>query len=354
MAEQFRKITLSGSPEEIGLQHGKLLSDQIHRNIEFYKPLFLANLGGEAQVLQSTGRIKEHIKAFNPKYITEIDHIALGAEVSEPLWLYAINARTELALTKHYAECTAMVFPQHNIIGQTWDWAQPLEDNSVIMEILFPSGHRILQLTEAGIIGKIGLNNRGLGVTLNILWILDRVLLGVPIHIMLRAVLESQTLEGARNIINRSGNRKVSNIIVSQAGQAFDIEFCGNDSSYHDIQEVAYTHTNHFIHSGESVQIDETACAASIARYNTVIKELRKVQDFSIQDMLSILSGQANGENSILAAYKPDTHLRMGYCGTLATIVMDLEKRTLKVRKGNPSSPSFSIDSFTQFLLSVP
>lgn len=351
MAEQFRKITLSGSPEEIGLQHGKLLSDKIHRNIEFYKPIFLANLGGEAQVLQSTGRIKEHIKAFNPKYITEIDHIALGAQVSEPLWLYAINARTELALTKHYAECTAMVFPQHNIIGQTWDWAQHLEDNSVIMEILFPSGHRILQLTEAGIIGKIGLNNRGLGVTLNILWILDRVLLGVPIHIVLRAVLESQTLEGARNTINRSGNRKVSNIIVSQAGQAFDIEFCGNDSSYHDIQEVAYTHTNHFIHSGESVQIDETACASSIARYNTVIQELRKVQDFSIQDMISILSDQSNEENSILTAYKPDTKIGMGYCGTLATIVMDLEKRIIKVRKGNPSSPSFSVDSFTQFLI---
>jgi hypothetical protein len=99
------------------------------------------------------------------------------------------------------------------------------------------------------------------------------------------------------------------------------------------------------------VQIDETACASSIARYNTVIKELRKVQEFSTQDMISTLSGQANGENSILAAYKPDTHLRMGYCGTLATIVMDLEKRTLKVRKGNPSSPSFSIDSFTQFLI---
>jgi len=40
----------------------------------------------------------------------------------------------------------------------------------------------------------------------------------------------------------------------------------------------------------------------------------------------------------------------MGYCGTLATIVMDLEKRIMKVRKGNPSSPSFSGDSFTQFL----
>ena len=350
MTGHFRKITLSGSPEEIGLQHGKLLSEQIHRNIEFYKPIFLANLGGEAQVLQSTGRIKEHIKAFNPKYITEIDHIALGAEVSEPLWLYAINARTELALTKHYTECTAMVFPQHNIIGQTWDWAQPLEDNSVIMEILFPSGHRILQLTEAGIIGKIGLNNCGLGLTLNILWILDRVLVGVPIHIVLRAVLESQTLEGARNAIIRSGVGKASNIIVAQAGHAFDIEFDGIDTYYHVIQDEVYTHTNHYIHSVKSIQIDETERANSIARYKKAVEELSKVGEFSTQEMISILSDQSNEENSILTAYKPDTQLGRGYCGTIATIVMDLEKRIMKVRKGNPSSPSFSIDSFTQVL----
>jgi len=30
----MEKITLSGSPDEIGFQHGKLLSDQIHRNIK--------------------------------------------------------------------------------------------------------------------------------------------------------------------------------------------------------------------------------------------------------------------------------------------------------------------------------
>jgi isopenicillin-N N-acyltransferase-like protein len=350
MTGHFRRITLSGSPEEIGFQHGKLLSEQIHRNIEFYKPIFLANLGDETQVLQLTEHIKEYINAFNPNYITEIDHIALGAEVSEPLWIYALNARTELALTKHYGECTAIVYPQHNIIGQTWDWAQSLEENSVIMEIQFPSGLQILQLTEAGIIGKIGLNNRGLGLTLNILWILDRVLLGVPIHILLRAVLESKTLEDARNTIYCSGNGKASNIIVAQAGQAFDIEFDGVDTIYHVIQQdEVYTHTNHYIHSAKSNQLDESEYAGSITRYKKAVEKLSKVEDFSTHEMISILSDQSNGENPILAAYKPDTQIEMGYCGTIATLVMDLAKRTMKIRKGNPSLPSFSVDSFTEF-----
>ena len=113
MLGQFKKISLSGSPEEIGFQHGRSLSKLIHRNIEFYKPIFIRNLGGEKQVLKAAKYFKAQIKEFNANYIIEIDHIALGAEVSEPLWLYALNSRTELTLTNDFNECTAIVFPHH-------------------------------------------------------------------------------------------------------------------------------------------------------------------------------------------------------------------------------------------------
>ena len=77
----MEKITLSGSPDEIGFQHGKLLSKQIHRNIGFYKPIFMSNLGDEAKVLEAAQSFKELINKFNPNYYMEIEHIALGAEV---------------------------------------------------------------------------------------------------------------------------------------------------------------------------------------------------------------------------------------------------------------------------------
>jgi isopenicillin-N N-acyltransferase-like protein len=349
MSDRLQKITLSGSPEEIGFQHGKSLASKIYRNIEFYKGVFLSNLGDEVQVLKAAKRHKEQIKAYNPDYITEIDHIALGAEVSEPLWLYALNSRTELTLTKTINECTAMVFPHQQIIGQTWDWAQPIRDNFVIMEIHFPSGHKILQLTEAGIIGKIGLNSNGLGQTLNILWAIDNILSGVPIHIVLRAVLEAQTLKEARNAIEGSGGGTASNIIVTQAGGAFDAEFAGRDTYIHAIKEDTYVHTNHYLHAPEPIQIDEIDMANSRTRYKTAAGKLGAVQQLSVPDMITILSDQSNGADSILAKNKPDTLGKMCYFGTLATVVMDLEKRSMKVRKGNPSSPAFAIDNFTEF-----
>jgi hypothetical protein len=39
----------------------------------------------------------------------------------------------------------------------------------------------------------------------------------------------------------------------------------------------------------------------------------------------------------------------MGTCGTLATIVLDLKNLRMKVRKGNPSSPSFAADEFVEY-----
>ncbi len=351
MGEFITRIRLSGSPEEIGLQHGEKLAEQINHNIEFYKPIFLANLGTEAKVLQETVRIKERIRAFNPNYIREIDHIALGAKVSEPLWVYALNARTELTLTQQYDECTAVVFPRQKILGQTWDWAQALEDNFVIMEICQPSGHKIFQLTEAGIIGKIGLNNYGLGVTLNILWVKDQLLSGIPIHILLRTVLESQTLEGARYTINRSLNGKASNIIVSHAGRAFDVEFFGDETIFYDIEEHAYSHTNHYIHSKKSLCIDETDRTNSIARHKKALEEFSKLEHFSTQEMISILSDNSCGESSIMASFKPAAQIEMGYSGTLATIVMDLENKSMKVRKGNPSSRFLNLNSFEDFII---
>ena len=349
MAEKLEKIILSGTHEEIGFQHGELLAEHIHRNIAFYKPLILNNFRDEAQALAATQRFKQRIADFNPDFVTEIDHIALGAKVDEPLWVYALNARTELALTKNVDECTAVVLPQHKLIGQTWDWSHHLDEGFVVMDIHFPSGHQILQLTEAGIIGKIGMNNRGLGQTLNILWMVDKVLDGVPVHVLLRAILETHSLEEAKEVINRSGRGKASNILIARGGQAFDVEFAGGHVFIHDIETEFYAHTNHYLHSPEPIILDQSDPSNSITRYQTAMDGLGEINEFSTEAVVKILSDQSNGDYPILRKLRLDPLDTMGYCGTLVTIVMDLENQCMQVRKGNPSSPSFSMDGFVEF-----
>jgi isopenicillin-N N-acyltransferase-like protein len=348
MSEQISKIILSGSPAEIGFTHGELLKDQVQGNIEFYKALFLKNFGTENRILKTAHSFREQINLYNPEYAVEIEHIALGAGVSEPLWIYALNARIEIALARPINECTAVVFPSNNLLGQTWDWAQSLLDNFVIMQIDLPSGMQILQLTEAGIIGKIGFNNCSLGVTLNILWIPGDRPAGVPVHILLRAILESKTLEEAREAVSRSGGGKASNLIVCQNGSAIDFEFYGEGAAFQEIKKPAYVHTNHIIHSGSNFQVEGTDLAGSLARYAAVEKNFQNARDFSQDEMVSILSECPGGEGLVLAPYKPDAQSGLDYIGTLATVVMDLVGGMMFVRKGNPSLPSFSNGDFVQ------
>jgi len=344
-------ISLSGTPEEIGFQHGQLLSDQIHRNIDFYKSIFLKSFGDESQILSAARHFKESIQAYNPNFVIEIDNIALGAALSEPLWLYAINSRTELSMLNGLQECTAIVCPNKNLLAQTWDWAQKLEENFFIMKITFPDGHQILQLSEAGMVGKIGLNNRGLGVTLNYLYDEHVDFSTVPIHILLRQVLESRTLGEAQNAARRSGIGKASNLIIAGSGKAVDIEFAGDRMGFHEIEGESYVHTNHFLHAKPPNIINEESFQNSDTRRNTAMKNLENSSIYTPKKLIEVLSDQTNGTKAILAKYKPDPEGLLGDYGTLATIIMDLQERTMLVRKGNPKNNAFSMNTFDEYRL---
>ena len=344
-------ICLSGTPDEIGYQHGQLLREQIHQNIDFYKSVFLINLKDQTQILQAARSYQESIRTFNPNFNLEIDHIALGADVTEPLWLYALNARTELSMVGSFQECTAVVCPQESLIGQTWDWAEKLEEKFFLMEISLPDGHKILQLSEAGIIGKIGMNNRGLGVTLNYLY--DPYIKNstVPIHILLRQVLECRSLDEAQNAARRSGVGKASNLIVAQSGQAIDIEFAGDLMKIHEITDQYYVHTNHCLHAKAPDNLEEEVLLNSMIRRETGIQILEKSSSFLPQTLMEVFSDQSNDTKSILAKYKPDPDELFGETGTLATIIMNLEDGIMLVRTGNPDNSTFSINDFEEHYL---
>jgi isopenicillin-N N-acyltransferase-like protein len=344
-------ISLTGTPDEIGYQHGQLLREQIHQNIEFYQSVFLKNLRDKSQILQAARRYQEAIQAYNPNFNLEIDHIAIGAGVSEPLWLYALNARTELSMVGDIQECTAVVCPKAGLIGQTWDWAEKLEEKFFLMEISFPDGHQILQVSEAGIIGKIGMNNQGLGVTLNFLYDPNINVSTVPIHILLRQVLECRSLEEAKDAAQRSGIGKASNLIIAQSSQASDIEFAGDVMKIHEISDDYYVHTNHCMHAKPPDNLEEDVLLNSTTRRNTALRILENSSSYQPKTLMDVFSDQSNDTKSILAKYKPDPDGLLGEIGTLATIIMNLVEQTMFVRIGNPDNAKFSIEDYAHYYL---
>lgn len=83
-------------------------------------------------------------------------------------------------------------------LAQNWDWIVEQRDACVLLRVRQAGRPDLLTMTEAGIVGKIGLNSAGVAVCLNILASqLDGRAPGMPIHVLLRLMLESDGFDAA-------------------------------------------------------------------------------------------------------------------------------------------------------------
>lgn len=327
----FPLIELSGSPREIGLAHGKQLKERIKKTLAFYKTIFKKE---DKLILEQAAHFQKIITKTFPQYAEEIEAIAQGAEL-DPLWIYALNARTEI-LSFGTQECTVAYFKESAILGENWDWAETLESLAVLLKITRPDGHTILMMTEPGIIGKIGLNSAGLGVTLNLLECPAK-LDGVPIHVMLRAILDSPSLTEAQSVILRAPNGKASNVLIGDAhGNSLDVEFAGKDLFMLNPPESIFVHTNHYLATPFPKKEN---LASSHARYERATTLSKKLSGKTMAEMKQLLLDQENKELPICRPYLPSKYTSS--IGTICSIIMDLRKREMQITKGSPLKQKF-------------
>ncbi len=330
---KFPLFNLSGTPREIGLAHGRLAKDRIHQALAFYKTIFKKD---DQTLLLLAAQFKKKIETAFPQYAEEMEAIAEGAEL-DPLWIYVLNARTEI-LAAGTQECTVAYFKKSAILGENWDWAQDLEDLAIILRIKRPDGHTILMMTEPGIIGKIGLNSAGLGVALNLLECPAK-LDGVPVHIMLRAILDCSSLTEAQSVVVKNATGKASNILIGDAsGQSLDIEFAGKDLFMLSPQENVFVHTNHYL----SVDLPKKEnLASSQARYVRGEEIAAKIRKGSIDEMKNLLLDRGNRELSICRPYEKSRYISS--VGTICSMVMDLPRREMHITRGSPLKNGFEV-----------
>ena len=334
---KFPEITIEGEPYQRGRQHGEQLRTEIAETIDFYRSIFGLR---ESLILRHGAHFKGLIGRFKAEYIDEINGIAKGADV-DPLWIVALNARTEILTHKNVSvsnECTSVYFPHQSILAQNWDWGRALEPLTVLMKIVKPCGHIIRMITEPGIIGKIGMNSSGIGVCLNILT-LGQKLHGLPVHIVLRALLDCRSFNTARSLLQEQAEGKASNIIVADAnGSGVDIEFCGDRFFLLEPGEDYLLHTNHYI--GEVINSPDCAdFASSYTRFRRVNTLLANNTDRSVTQMCGLLSDESDSELPIYRDYVIDDSVHE--LGTVCSIVMSLAERKMLIRKGKGEGAQF-------------
>lgn len=350
MAPYFRSTQID--PHARGQEFGKAHESQIHANITIYKNMFAARGASAVEVTKAGHAALRTTQSFAPDLHAEMLGMAQGASI-EPALIGMLNARTEILAmigAKTRGECSAVIHVPSAIGVQTWDWYYALRNSWLLWEIPLADGSVTKTMTEYGIVGKAGMNTRGIGLLFTILHHAhDGLTMGVPVHVISRFLLDTAT--GAARAAKLATRAKVSassslNIISIENGTAagLTIELHPDGPAFVEPQENGcLIHTNHFLAPAPAAfDTEPKSFPDTVHRHQLLSSHTAKMQAVSNPALLKAMANHVGGSAAICCHHDPASPAQTHY-ETLSTIVIDLAKGTLLVHAGGPCS--FSIPS---------
>lgn len=339
-------ILIAGSPEERGFQYGREAAPQIHDNLQFYKNMF-ATYGISWEKAKATAmQYVPSIRDYLPEAIPEIEAIAKGSgcEFEEIL---ALNCRSEIIFAMPDGCSSLGALPEltdngHTYLGQTWDWLRPANKTTVVLEVHPENGPSMVICAEAGIIGGKGLNSSGLGVCLNALSI-GRGRIGVPLHIMYRAILTQKIISNALDCVAHPQRAGCGNFAIgSSDGFLMNVEFTPDNFDVLMPTQNLMCHTNHYLSSlfrGQDT-FKRDLCDTFV-RLNRIKRlALLAKKPFTAELLKTILSDHKNYPDSV-CSHEDQKDPEGKRLSTVYSVLMDLDELTLEVSTGNPCEALF-------------
>ncbi len=376
-------VRVEGTSLQRGRQYGAAAKDRVRRSVHEYRQVFAYYAGWDwERVRREAARFEAPIADFRPAYLQEMRGIAEGAglDLADVL---AINVRTEVMYAatarqaplaarqappaarqaplaaKPPAECSAFAVvpapsrPGGTVVGQNWDWLLHAAHTVVLLEVRQDEGPDFATVVEAGLLAKAGLNAAGLGLVTNALVTdADVGAPGLPYHVLLRAVLDCETVTDALAVLQARARSSSANYLIAHAsGSALDIEAAPGDFTrlYPLLPEDGVlAHTNHFLAPRiHPVDLSLWAMPSSAVRLQRLRAALT-ARDTSAApgDLHSLLRDHADHPFGICAHPDPRAH-RYDQGATIASVVMDLTARQLRYTHGNPCQAPYELFELT-------
>ncbi|KAF2492284.1 putative acyl-CoA:6-aminopenicillanic-acid-acyltransferase [Lophium mytilinum] len=328
-----RKIDLSGTPREIGLKHGELLTTEIRRQIETYDAMFQQTSKLDWPAVREVAKeYRSTIERLTPDIYTEMVGIADGADL-DILDIVALNCRSEIALGLFSDGCSSLgwkVAGDGTVLAQNWDWTKRVKPNLVMMSIKQVDKPTIYMVTEAGIVGKIGFNSLSVGTLLNAVRARPTIPSKVPIHVALRVCLNSVSAAAAiAELETLGGVASSQHILIADNDGPIGLEVSPHGSVHlkPDSNGIV-VHTNHFI---ENRLVDERPWLAGspirLERMKKLTSELVSSGEAPKGDVLrqKVFSDTFNAPQAICCKEDPSRPLPTR-SSTLFCIVMNFAK----------------------------
>ena len=331
------------------MMHGSRAKEQVLGTIAFYRNLFLEVCSMEwADVLREAAEYIPHVQELCPDYLEEIQGIglALQDDDSSITWLdvLAINVRTEIMFglfTDRKKDdipldgCTSLGWKGANgdsFLAQNWDWFPAQKPNLIVVQVAEGKEGQpgFSMVTEAGLIGKIGMNTAGVGCCFNAIKArgVDRTRL--PLHFALRVVLDSPSMEAAIEKLERIGVAGSGHILVGDGTGSTGLECTSLGIKKLQMDGAGrIVHTNHLLldHPGidEPPWLDDSP--VRVARMNQLLAGASDSPTY--EEIFEMFKDEEGYPGSINR-----TSEGVASAGTLFNIIMDLTHRKAWVKFG--------------------
>ncbi|CAG7833877.1 unnamed protein product [Allacma fusca] len=266
---QYDRIVVRGKPYDRGLSHGQQAKSKIHRSLQYYKSTFSVHLTWPECVGFVRDNYLPAIREYYPKGLDEMRGIADGANITLEDVLI-LNAREKVEeVTATPGECTGAVALKSAtanrdvLMGQNWDVTEFIlnNDTAILLEVHPDPEENIkplVMLTEAGQLGRSGMNSNGLGIVAMGLWSTADIFTRdpvkhpkgwLPISLLRRMFLEAPTFsQGIRAVLQKPRHVSTNMIIATAEDEALNIELTPNDYFVMNIplDKEILAHSNHF------------------------------------------------------------------------------------------------------------
>lgn len=300
----------------------------------------------------ATGSI-DAVRDWAPAQGEELEGLAEGAEL-RIADLMLLNARTEILAhaPAQPSECSTVVAlhddrrPQ---TLQTWDWNGDLTPTGVLLEAQL--GDRVVRtFAETGMLGKIGVARgtgvpAGLGVHFNILHhASDRSAIGVPVHVVMRRILDEASGLDAAIELARSAPLGASTVLTvvegrspSGAARAASLELAPEGVGVVEPVDGFLAHTNHYLDEALAVGEATRDTSTTHVRFeHTVAQRERIMAATDTVSMASAMCGAAGADAPVCVRTAPGAAFADRW-STLLTASLDVEAAAIDWHAGLPS-----------------
>jgi isopenicillin-N N-acyltransferase-like protein len=336
------EVVAKGTAYEVGFSHGSQIPQRIAVCISNYAKLFVET--AEADWEESTKRAATYLPALEknePDLVEEMRGIADGAGVAF-LDILALNLRSEIALTNYSDGCTSVLTTNTSrsevFVAQNWDWVGEASTSTALFDIQKIGKPRIRMMGEAGIVGKFGFNDAGVGVCMNAIRCGTVAKDQLPVHLAMRRALECTSFDEALALLRKKGVASCFNLnLGDSSGKIASLECTPKGIAPIFPEPGTWTtfHTNHLWSPNVPEGIKDHPSKNSFSRLKR-IKILTQGQEGSVEKIRSWLSDEEGTPVSICRSVPPKA-VGIERMETLATVIIDLKRLQVEVSFGKPT-----------------